>query len=582
MTFLADHNWNMFASAILIDICQRFGSDTFFVSPGYRDAPFIAALQLRDDLTLISCWDERAAAFQALGWAKATGRPAVLICTSGTAGANYLPAVIEAKTDHIPLLIITADRPFDLVFATAQQVIDQRDLFGKFVKRSLDFPPPSPSLNSKAWMSYSRMLLQTSIEDRPGPVHLNLPFSVPLDPVIHDQRPSGAIVAATEAAILRMHRDGEYKTQAPGLSSFMAATWSPEFLMEFLDDLRAARSGLLVVGRLQDEYEKNAIRILRDRLGWPVFADIGSGLKFESDLEIPDLNLPQSRALFDLYAPDCVLHVGKRLVSRHFDDSLLRWDGTRYWVLTQEEQIQDPYHLPQRRQARPDFKQILNRLEVLPRKEVWSRKIACLTSTLKAVKSSSFNFHDVAMTIREQSPAQVFVGNSTAIRAFDSWCFGATGQAMAVSANRGVSGIEGLLATTMGMALATDKVWTLVIGDIAMLHDLNSIISLAQSRARVIVVIVNNLGGRIFETLPLQKYAWVKDPLISTPHHFNFAGICAMAGLPYSECENRLQFSETYLASRMSGVSCIIECSQDAEADLIYSRALAAQEIPYE
>jgi 2-succinyl-5-enolpyruvyl-6-hydroxy-3-cyclohexene-1-carboxylate synthase len=574
MSFLADHNWNIFASSILIDICKRFGSDTFFVSPGYRDAPFIAALQLRNDLQLISCWDERAAAFQALGWSKATGKPAVLICTSGTAGANYLPAVIEARTDHVPLLVITADRPFELVFASAQQVIDQRDLFGKFVKRSLDFPAPSASLNSKAWMSYTRMLLETSVSDRPGPVHLNLPFTAPLDPIIHEQRPSDKQVAEAEAEILRLHFD-QGKATHP-------ASWSPELLEDFLEDVRSAKRGLLLIGRVQTKRDRDDIRNLRDRLNWPLFADIGSGIKFESELEIPDVNLPQSRSLLDRYDPDLVIHVGKRLVSRHFDDSLARWKKAKYWVLSDEEQIQDPYHLAQRRQFRPDFRMILKELPQFDTSSEWSRSIKSLQRGLKSVSSPSFNFRDVAEAIRSSSAKRLFLGNSTAIRAFDSWCFGSKEEPALVEANRGVSGIEGLLATTIGLSLATGKVWTLVVGDIAMLHDLNSIISLAQSEARVIVVLVNNLGGRIFETLPVQKFPWVKDPLISTPHHFTFEGVAAMAGLPYAACDSAPSFAGIYAASLEAGSSCIIECAQEAEADLNYSRALAAQEISYE
>ncbi|MBC7660525.1 MAG: 2-succinyl-5-enolpyruvyl-6-hydroxy-3-cyclohexene-1-carboxylic-acid synthase [Chitinophagaceae bacterium] len=572
-SYLADHNWNMFASSLIIEICRRFGSDTFFVSPGYRDAPFIAALQLHKGLTLVSCWDERAAAFQALGWAKAKRKPAVLICTSGTAGANYLPAVIEAKTDHHPLLVITADRPFELVFATAQQVIDQRDLFGKFVKKSLDFPAPSPQLNAKAWMSYIKMLLETTTDGYAGPVHLNLPFTAPLDPEVNALRPSNIQVAEAEAAIDRLSFDTK---------NHSITQWDKGLTSELVDRLKSAKRGLLLIGRLQSDTERKAVALLRDRLGYPVFADIGSGLKFESRMEIPDLNLPQSQQWIDLYAPDCVLHVGKRLVTRHFDDRLARWKFPDYWVLSDEEQIQDPYHLPQRRQYRPDYAQLLAALPMLPYDRSLEREIRSLQRSLGRVKSPGFNFHDVAKVIRQRTRSELFLGNSTAIRAFDSWCFGCGGPSLEVAANRGVSGIEGLLATTIGLSLATRKMWTLVVGDIALLHDLNSIISLAQSEAKVRVVVVNNVGGRIFETLPLQKYPWVKDPLISTPHDFDFKGVAAMARLPYQLAETAEDFTRAYEAMLELGESCIIECKQDAEADLMFSRALAAQEIHYE
>ena len=115
-----------------------------------------------------------------------------------------------------------------------------------------------------------------------------------------------------------------------------------------------------------------------------------------------------------------------------------------------------------------------------------------------------------------------------------------------------------------------------------MLHDLNSLISLAQSEAKVLIVLVNNVGGRIFETLPVQKYPWVKDPLISTPHDFDFAGIAAMARLPYEVCVTKEAFAEAFLNRQALGLSSIIECKQEAEADLNFVRALAAQEFTYE
>jgi 2-succinyl-5-enolpyruvyl-6-hydroxy-3-cyclohexene-1-carboxylate synthase len=567
----AAHNWNIFASSLLIEVFVRSGSDTFFVSPGYRDAPFIAALALNPSVKVVSCWDERAAGFQALGWAKAKGRPAVLVCTSGTAGANYLPALIEARVDHVPVLAVTADRPFEIVFAGAQQVIDQRDLFGRFVKKSLDFPAPSPSLNARAWLSYARMLWEMSVEDRAGPVHINLPFHAPLDPVAGKQPlPEETVHEAVEA--LNAMSFGEPVPRA--------AVWPRTLLNEFMRDVKNARRGLLLIGRLSGrEEERVSVRTLRDRLGWPVFADIGSGLKFETVAEIPDPIIPASRKLLEAYSPDCVIHIGKRMVTRHFDEVLASWKILSYWILSDEEQVQDPYHLPLRRQHRADWEQILLSLPSLPRNDEWTLKFQKLGRAFEAVPSPLFNFRDVARTVRALIDKDILLGNSTAVRAFDSWCFALEkDRGFQPSANRGVSGIEGLLSTTIGLSLATGRVWTLVVGDIAMLHDLNAVISLAQSQAQVIVVIVNNSGGRIFETLPVQQHAWVKDPLISTPHSFQFEGLAAMAGLDYRSCRSQLDFETTLLDRQRLGRSCIIECIHEAEADLNWVKALALQE----
>lgn len=232
-------NWNTFASSLLVHGLSQLGVRGFFVSPGYRDAPFIAALQVRPDLSVKSCMDERAAAYEALGFAKATRRPAVLVCTSGTAGANYLPAVIEAKTDQLPLLVITADRPFEMVHAGAQQVIDQRQLFGSFVKQSLDFPAPSPTLDMAAWLSYVRMLVEISCEGRQGPVHLNLPFRLPLDPVETADRPTDAHVLDAQKLLRNLAVQPDI-TQSTRLAPKVARDW--------LDDLRSAERVLIFIG----------------------------------------------------------------------------------------------------------------------------------------------------------------------------------------------------------------------------------------------------------------------------------------------------------------------------------------------
>ncbi len=571
---LSVQNWNMFASSLIIDTCVRFGADTFFISPGYRDAPFIAALSKHQGTRLISCFDERAAAFQALGWAKAKRKPAVLLCTSGTAGANYLPAVIEAKTDHIPLLVITADRPFELVHANAQQVIDQRDLFGRFVKKSLDFPAPSPTLSAKAWVSYTKMLLELSVDRLSGPVHLNLPFHAPLDPIETENRPTEAHIIEAKEQLQALHWASEVSAES---------CWSSTLSRDFQDCLTRSKRGLLILGRLElSAAEKVVIRMLRDKLQWPVFADVGSGLKYESSLEIPEPSIPSARRLLDSYAPDMVLHIGKRLVTRHLDDVLNRLKDFNYWVLTEEENVQDPYHLSSRRQYRPDWQVLESCAKAFKGHLIKENgNFSKLALQLAKIEGPEFHFGNVANSLRKLSQGPIFLGNSTAIRAFDSWCFGSS-QAHEMQANRGVSGIEGLLATTIGLSLASRKLWTLVVGDISLLHDLNSVISLAQSEAKVIVVLVNNLGGRIFESLPVQAYPWVKDPLISTPHALNFQGIAAMARLPYSACKSQAEFEAAYSLSTAKGESCIIECQQGAEADLNYLRALRALEFIHE
>jgi 2-succinyl-5-enolpyruvyl-6-hydroxy-3-cyclohexene-1-carboxylate synthase len=570
-------NWNTFASSLLVHGLSQLGVRGFFVSPGYRDAPFIAALQVRPDLSIKSCMDERAAAYEALGFAKATRRPAVLVCTSGTAGANYLPAVIEAKTDQLPLLVITADRPFEMVHAGAQQVIDQRQLFGSFVKQSLDFPAPSPTLDMAAWLSYVRMLVEISCEGRQGPVHLNLPFRLPLDPVETADRPTDAHVLDAQKLLRNLAVQPDI-TQSTRLAPKVARDW--------LDDLRSAERGLIILGRIQGREQQRAAAALASSLGWPCYADITSGVKGRLENELMDPTHPLMMRALEDYKPDVCVYLGRRPVSGFFDNYLQKVQPRAYWVFTTEATVQDPGHLPQRRQVSVDLTTLAPLWSGAPfvpmpvHEALWQTSER-VRAALQKPLFPGFAFADVAQEIAAAIPTRdhgLFLGNSTAIRAFDSWCDLQGKRLPVIEANRGVNGIEGNIATTLGLAAGTEHAWTLVLGDVSALHDLNSILGLPQAKAQIILVLVNNGGGRIFEFLPIHAHGWVKDPLITTPHDFRFQGIAAMAGLPYELCSDRLRFRDLYQKALQSGKSCIIECQQDALADQAYVKAFKSQE----
>lgn len=570
-------NWNTFASSLLIHSLHQLGVRAFFVSPGYRDAPFIAALQAKKDIYVRSCIDERAAGYEALGYAKATHLPAVLVCTSGTAGANYLPALIEAKTDQVPLLVITADRPFELVHAGAQQVTDQRRLFGQFVKQTLDFPSPSPDLDPAAWISYTRMLVDLSLDGRRGPVHINLPFRMPLDPVETVDKPLPHDLSRAQELLFRLQKERPEPIQT---------RLSPAVARDWIDDLRSAERGLIILGRIQGRDEQRAAAALAEALGWPCYADITSGVKGRLDNELMDPTHPILSRALDEYKPDVCVYLGRRSVTGFFDNYLHRVQPRAYWVFSPDQDVQDPSHLPQRRQLTIDISSLIKLWSDRPfspgaaQQILWdaSEKVRALTARPLL---NEFCFADIAQEITRALPTRghgLFLGNSTAIRAFDGWCDLKERRLPLVEANRGVNGIEGLVATTLGLAAGSEHGWTSVIGDISAMHDLNSILQLPKAAAPIILVVVNNSGGRIFEFLPIQSYNWVKDPLITTPHAFQFEGIARMAGLSYDSCADRLQFRDLYAKALASGQSCLIECQQNPLADQNYMKAFKNQE----
>ncbi len=566
-------NFNLLASWLLITSWKKLGIDTYIVSPGYRDAPLLAVLQAEAGLTTISAFDERAAAYQALGYGKATGKPAVLVCTSGTAGANYYPAVIEAAVEQVPLLVLTADRPFELVHAGAQQVIDQRALFGRFVKQSFDFPCPSPTMSLQAWTSYAREALRLTQEGAAGPVHLNVPFGSPLDPLAD----RGEELSKARKTLARLWQgwDRQVMTSVqPKLNE-----WAAESLLK---DLCSAKRGLLILGRLSNAEEQASALAFAEDLAWPVYADISSGCKGRLSREILDAAHPAARACLDTYQPDCVVHVGRRLVSRAFDDALEAWNPESYWVLSEEAGIQDPAHLPQRMQLMLGPSSLHQFRSSLRPQSPSSEQGALLTAmkglraAMREMKFADFGFAAVAGTVNaamKEFKQGLFLGNSLAIRAFDSWVYDPI-YPVVCEANRGVSGIEGLLATTMGLAVGSEHPWTLLIGDVSLMHDLNSLLLLAQQRLPVIIVLVNNQGGRIFETLSIRRHAWVKDPLMTTPHGFHFEGLASMAGISYKLCSDNSQLQDAYTKALIEGGPALIECLQTADVDARYSQEL--------
>ncbi len=575
---LAVANFNIFASYLMIRVWQKLGISHYFVSPGYRDAPFLAALRACPEVEVSSLYDERAAAYQALGFAKATRRPAVLVCTSGTAGANYYPAVIEASVDHVPLLVVTSDRPFELVFAGAQQVIDQRQLYGRHSKKSFDLPAPSESLSVRAWVSYAREAALASQSVPAGPVHLNLPFQTPLDPV-REEHPLLSIKKEELEILL-----GDLATGEVGATTRHLTAAGKTHLQA---SLAKAERGLLVLGRLSSKEEQAAARTFAERLGWPVYADVGSGCKGRVPGELLDIQHPSARAALDDYRPDCVVHLGRRLISRLFDEALSRWNPRDYWVVSDEVGVQDPSHRAQRIQVAIDTIALLDlELPIARTVSPSAQELIAFHQTLRRKLAegrwSEFCFADVARTISEIAPlagTDVFLGNSTAIRAFDSWIFDAKAWP-SFEANRGVSGIEGLLSTTIGLAKGSRRPWTAVLGDISLLYDLNAVLSLAQESVQVVLVVVNNQGGRIFEMLPLSKYPWLKDPYVTTPHNFSFAGIAEMAHLPYVLCEDDKSFRHSYQTAVQKGGPCLIECRQGPDVDARYSSFLKTLMLP--
>ncbi len=576
-------NLNALWAAIFVEEAIRHGIYTFCVSPGSRSTPLTAAVARHPKARLQICYDERAAAFYALGYARATGLPALLICTSGTAVANYLPAVIEASVDHLPMLICSADRPPELEQCGANQSIPQTHLFGHHARWFFDIPCPTESIAPQFVLTTLAQALHRATGPFAGPVHLNWRFREPLVPI------ESPISPDYTQPLARWWKDSQPWTmyahaQAQGLPAL------PPTL--FASVVRAVR-GVLVLGRMPVWWDKSPIIRLAERLGWPLFADIGSGvrlgkqplqriLSFDGLLRDPRWRVSSK--------PDLILHLGGPLVAKHFLSYLEEHPDTPYVAVHEHPERIDPTHQVQTRLAcHPSaFSESLCALlpaDIADRSGEWLRgwqeaDRSYLRHVRETLAVDELHESAVAFDISQLIPHEhaLFVGNSMPIRDFDRFADG-FGHAVPLAANRGASGIDGLLASSLGFVAGSRTRGTLLIGDLSLIHDLNSLILLKQSQIPLVIVVLNNHGGGIFRFLPVARFDDIFQRCFTTPHDISIAPIAQAIGLSAVQVTSRSAFRDIYQKATHANQPVLIEVLTHSDRNMAFYQALHAHTI---
>ncbi len=579
-TRLQAPNLNALWAEIFVEEAIRLGIDYFCISPGSRSTPLTVAVARHPKARLQICYDERAAAFHALGFARATGIPALLICTSGTAVANYLPAVVEASVDHVPLLICSADRPPELEQSGANQAIPQTHLFGHHVRWFFELPCPTSAIPAPFVLTTLAQAFHRATGSFAGPVHLNWRFREPLAPI------ASSIPPEYTASLDRWCRSSQPWTtyahaQAQGIPAL------PPFL--FASVARAKR-GVLVLGRMPIWWDKSPILRLAEHLGWPIFADIGSGLRLGKRpthriLSFDGL-LRDPRWRTDT-KPDVILHLGGPLVSKHFLSYLQEHPDTPYVVVQEHSERLDPIHQVHHRLAcHPSaFAETLHTLLPADLSTLSAEWIALwkaadqqhLQQTHTALALDDLHEPAVAFDLSRLIPKDhaLFVGNSMPIRDLDRFA-DVTGHPVPVAANRGASGIDGLLASALGFVMGSGTAGTLLIGDLSLIHDLNSLILLKQSQIPLVVVVLNNHGGGIFQYLPIARFEDVFSRCFTTPHDISLAPIAQSIGVFAVQVTSRAAFRQAYTEATRTNQPALIEVCTHQEQNLAFSRALSS------
>ncbi len=519
------------AEALIAGLADA-GVRRFVISPGSRSTPLTLAAARCPIVDIVMHFDERGAGFHALGMAKAGRAPVGLVCTSGTAAANCLPAVAEAAYAAVPLIILTADRPPELIDVGANQTIRQTGIYGAHVRWTRDLPCPAPELPECAAYAIAQDAVRRAVAAPAGPVHLNVPFR---EPLIAHGRARNATGPRADAPTIRPPR------RAP----------DPAAIDDLAERFAAAERPCIIAGGGLALEDAEAIAALSRAFACPLLADVLSGLR-RTDLETIacyDLLLLDG-AWTEGFRPDLTLRFGAPPLSKRLNRRLAELRDTVHAMVAEDSRRLDP-DLTTTLRVDGDPASVcaglierLGKVSANAARSAWAdRLIACerRARVLLAQRAEAASLDEpgaVRIALEAAAPGDaIFLGNSLPVRHADlsgvSVPPGAT-----IYANRGASGIDGNVATAAGVARMVPGRVIAVIGDLALLHDLNSLALLRTPSSdgpppRVTILTINNDGGGIFHLLPVHRETDVFERCFATPHGMDFAHAAAQFGLPY-------------------------------------------------
>lgn len=516
-------------NAHFIDGLSKAGVESVVVSPGSRSTPMALLLAEHPDIEMYVQIDERSAAFFALGLAKASGKPVALLCTSGTAAANYLPAVAEAKISRVPLLVLTSDRPHELREVGAPQSIDQNQLYGTHVKWFVEMSPPE---SDEKLLNYARRTASRAVyiskQAPAGPVHMNFPFREPLLPD-YDGLFERLDFEETPAVQLTIG--------SRVLSKNETEAWAKT--------LKDKEKGLIICGEHQSEGLERAVVDLAERLGYPLLADPLSGLRcnqFSSELVLDSYDaFLRSPSIKHQAAFDVVLRFGAMPVSKALTQYVSAHAASIHAVIDSGGGWRDPAGVAthmiaadERQFCEALVKALPERKETTPWARKWMQANQAAQSQMKSVDEyeeldEGKMFYEVLKRLPDQS--SLFVGNSMPIRDLDSFFF-KDERSIRLLGNRGANGIDGLVSSALGAAAASSRLY-LIIGDLSLFHDLNGLLAAKLNGLSMTVIVMNNNGGGIFSYLPQSNEPKYFEKLFGTPADLDFAHAAKLYGAEY-------------------------------------------------
>ena len=568
-------NINSLWGSLIVEELIRNGVDYFVISVGSRSTPLTVAVARNPRAKKIVCFDERAAAFHAIGYARATLNPAVIISTSGTAAANYFPAVIEASTDAVPMIVLSGDRPPELRQTGANQTIQQFNLYGQYVRWQFDLPCPDEKISPQMVLTTIDQAVYQARKSPSGPVHLNCMFREPL-------APANAYISEMYLASLSRWQE----LQKPYTQYTPCQILPNAFSMtELANIINQTERGILAVGQLKSDADIQAVSQLAKKLNWPVFPDIQSGIRLESSLDNV-INYYDQLLLTDCFNDmqplETVLQIGSSITSKRFLQLIEKYQPQNHVAVIDDPFRHDPAHTVSWRieaSIPPFCQQLLPHIDSI---QNWHH-IAQLKRQSQLVNQNVDDFLRHTQEISEPAVARMisryipkehglFLASSMPIRDMDMYAV--CDNPVPVAANRGTSGIEGTIAAAAGFSAGLNSPVTVLIGDLSFLYDLNSLVLLKSLSQPLIVVVVNNDGGGIFSFLPISKYQDVFEPYFGVPHEIEFKHAAQLFGIDYYHPETTDAFLVAYQSAINHQRPAVIEVTTNRDENYALHEAL--------
>ena len=601
-------NTNTVWASVLAETLQRLGLTTAVICPGSRSAPLTIAFALNNKIETIPILDERSASFFALGIAQKSGLPAALICTSGTAAANFYPAIIEARESRIPLLIFTADRPPELRDCHAGQAIDQVKIYGNYPNWQAELAIPYASIGMLDYLRQTIVYaIERSIFPTKGPVHLNIPFRDPLVPVPD---------IAVEALETQFNPEHFFAGLEPIFGGESSTPPSPPLLRRgeesTMQQWYKCSKGIIIAGVSQPQFAEkycSAIAQISQLLNWPVLAEGLSPVRNYAQLNphlisTYDLIL-RNRFLADKLIPEIAIQIGDLPTSKELRNWLDKTQPKRY-IIDPSHHNFDPLHgktihlrtsvenlatiltlVPPLNKSESTLVSPLNKGEstlvpplnkgglggvlTSPSNEylqLWRNTEIQVRETIDQ-KISAINKiiePKVSWLLSQILPpaTPIFIANSMPVRDVEFF-WKPNNLEIKPFFNRGANGIDGTLSTALGVAHRNQSSIMLT-GDLALLHDTNGFLIKNKFVGHLTIILINNNGGGIFEMLPVAKFDPPFEEFFATPQHINFAQLCATYGVEHEVIEDWEQFKQKLISLPNSGIR-VLEVQTDRRSD---------------